>query len=71
MAKFISKCPNQILTVIPNRRQVQDGIVIPKPGQHINFSGGEYSTDDKREINFIRQHAMFNVSITEVEEKNS
>ena len=69
MAKFISKCPNQILTQIPNRRAVQDGIVIPKQGKHIHFSSGEYETTDKQEINFIRQHPLFGVSITEAEEK--
>ena len=70
MAKFISKCPNQVLTVIPDRRAVQDGIVMPKPGKHISFSSGEYTTADKQEINFIKQHALFGVSIIEAEENS-
>lgn len=70
MAKFASKCPNQILTIIPNRRAIQDGIVMPKPGRHINFNAGEYTTTDKQEINFIHAHPMFGVSIVEVEDNS-
>ena len=68
MAKFISKCANQVLTVIPNRKQIQDGIIIPVQGKHVRFDRGEYTTENKQEINFIRQHALYGVSITEAEE---
>jgi len=68
MAKFISKCPNQVLTVIPNRKQIQDGIVVPVQGKHVRFDQGEYTTEVKQEINFIRQHPLFGVSITEATE---
>lgn len=68
MAKFLSKCQNQVLCMVPNRVQIVDGISMPVPGQAIRFDRGEYNTEDKKEINFIRKHALFKVSITEVEE---
>ena len=54
--------------MVPNRRAVQDGVVMPKPGKHINFNNSEYTTEVKGEIEFIRKHPMFGVGITEVEE---
>ncbi len=68
MAKFISKSPNQVLTMVPNRKTVQDGIVIPVPGKHIEFNKGEYSTTDKQELAFIRGHRLFGVAIVEADE---
>lgn len=63
--KFISRCPNQVLTMKPSRQQVLDGIVFPVPGEHIRFNGGEYETDDKKEINFIQKHRLFGSQIFE------
>lgn len=66
MNKFISKCPNQILCIKPQRMQVLDGIPVPIPGEHIRFENGEYVTENKKEIEFIHKHKFFGVRITEV-----
>lgn len=68
MAKFMSKCENQVICMIPNRTQIVDNIAVPVPGRAIRFDRGEYSTDDKKEIDFLRKHRLFNIEITEVEE---
>lgn len=69
MTKFLSECTNQILCMKPARNTVQDGIVIPVPGEHIRFENGEYETADKVEIEFIRKHRLFGSKITEVTDK--
>ena len=66
--KFIAKCKNQVLCMKPNRVQVVDGIPVPTPGEHVRFNNGEFETEDKRVIKFIKDHKLFNVDITEVEE---
>lgn len=58
MAKFISRCSNQVLTMKPQRQQIIDGIVLPVPGEHIRFDNGEFSTSDKKEIEFLRKHRL-------------
>lgn len=68
MAVFISKSPNQVLTMVPTRREVVDGVVVIKPGQHIRFNNSEYRTTDKKEIDFVKKHSLFNTAITEAEE---
>ena len=68
MAKFVSKCPNQVIGKIPNRVQIIDGIVVPQAGEHIRFNNGEYETNSKQDIAFLRGHQLFGLSITEVEE---
>lgn len=65
MAKFISKCSNQVLCMKPQRPQIIDGIVIPVPGEHIRFENGEYETSDKKEIEFITKHRLFGSQIFE------
>lgn len=65
MAKFISKCANQVLCMKPKRLQVIDGIAQTVEGQHIRFNNGEVQTDDKQEIAFIRKHRLFGTSIFE------
>lgn len=63
--KFISKYKNQVLTMIPDRMQVIDGIAIPVPGKHIRFEGGAYETDAKEEVDYIRNHRFFGTRIFE------
>lgn len=58
MAKFISRCSNQVLTMKPQRTQIIDGIVLPVPGEHIRFENGEYTTNDKKEIEFLKKHRL-------------
>lgn len=71
MAKFNSKCPNQILTIKPARQQVLDGVVMPVPGERICFYNGEYETTDKKEIEYIRKHRLFGNSIVEVKSSDT
>lgn len=65
MTKFISRCSNQVLTIKPSRVQNVDGIVVPVPGEHIRFNNGEYETDEKKEIDFIKKHRLFGNAIFE------
>jgi hypothetical protein len=68
MTKFLSKCPNQVICVKPNRVQIFDGIAVPVPGQTIRFNSGEYEATDRKEIDFLRKHSLFGRGITEVNE---
>ena len=65
MAKFIAQCSNQVLCMKPQRVQVVDGIVLPVPGEHIRFNNGEYETNDKKEIEFIKNHRLYQSQIFE------
>jgi len=65
MAKFISRCDNQVLTIKPQRNQILDGVVFPVAGEHIRFDRGQYETSDKNEIAFIRKHRLFGSQIIE------
>jgi hypothetical protein len=67
--KFLSKCPNQIICMVPNRVQVFDGIMMQVPGKRIEFVNGEYETTDKKEIDFLKKHKLNGPAITEVSEK--
>lgn len=65
MAKFISRCANQVLCMRPKRVQIIDGIAQTVEGQHIRFENGEVQTEDKQEIMFIRKHRLFGSGIFE------
>lgn len=70
MAKFISRCRNQVLTIKPQRTQIFDGIAQPVPGEHIRFENGELTVDDrseegKKQSEFIRNHRFFGTQIFE------
>jgi hypothetical protein len=52
----------------PIRTVIVDGIPVPQAGQHINFYNGEYETQDKAEIAFLKKHQLYGVSITEAPE---
>lgn len=56
--KYISKCKNQVLTIKPNRNQIVDGVVVGMPGEHVRFNNGEYDTDDKKVIDFLKNHRL-------------
>jgi len=49
----------------PKRTQIIDGIVQPVDGQHIRFENGQYATEDKKEIEYIRKHRLFGNAIFE------
>ncbi|MGK9250835.1 hypothetical protein [Paenibacillus humicus] len=66
MAKFSSRCVNQVLCMVPARNSIVEGILVPVPGQHIRFENGEYTTNVKKEVDFIKGHRLFGSSIVEV-----
>ena len=68
MAKYQSKCPNQVLCIKPARSSIIDGIVVPVPGEHVRFENGEYVTTDKKRIDFIEGHRLFGSAIVRVDE---
>jgi hypothetical protein len=53
----------------PSRRTIQDGIVVPVPGEHIRFENGRFTTEDKNKIDFIESHWLFGTAIVRVDEK--
>lgn len=70
MARFISRCRNQVLVIKPQRTQIFDGIAQPVPGEHIRFHNGEFEVDErteegKRQAEFIRNHRLFGSQIFE------
>lgn len=65
MARFISKCSNQVLTIKPSRNQIVEGIVENISGEHIRFENGVYETEDKKELEFLRKHRFFGNRIFE------
>lgn len=63
--KFVSKCHNQVLTMKPKRNQIVDGMVMVVEGEHIRFDRFEYTTEDQREIDFIRKHKLYGFQISD------
>jgi hypothetical protein len=63
--KFVSKCHNQVLTMKPKRNQIIDGMVMVIEGEHIRFDRFEYTTEDPKEINFIRSHKLYGFQISD------
>lgn len=68
MAKYQSRCPNQVLCIKPARNSIIDGIVVPVPGEHIRFENGEYATDDKKKIEYLQSHRLFGSAIVRVDD---
>lgn len=63
--KFVSKCHNQVLVMIPNRTKIIDGIMEPTPGKRIEFVRFEYETADPKEISWLRKHRLNGMAFTE------
>lgn len=57
LAKFISKYAGFVLVMEPHTNE--------GPGHHIKFENGVYVTEDPEEIEFLRNHREFGISITE------
>ena len=70
MVNFVSPHGALRLVVKPASKSIVDGRIVAHMGKSIQFVDGKYSTDDKKEISFIRGHNRFNVSIFEVEEED-
>ena len=58
--EFISKYREHIVCMEPASKD--------KKGRRIEFHNGRYQTTDKKEIEFLRKHREFGISITEVTE---
>jgi len=74
VAKFQSRCPNQVLCIKPARNAIIDGVVVPVPGEHIRFERGICVLDDKEDkdkIAFLRKHRLFGTAIVEIKEKDT
>lgn len=67
MSRFLSKSSNLVLCMKPADKSRVDGVVYNQPGEHIRFNNGEYETNDKKEIEFIRNHRLIDSMITEVD----
>lgn len=65
MAKFLSKCENQILCMTPGDKQVIGSTIMNVKGKHIRFGNGEYETTDQEEIEFIKSHRLYGSQIIE------
>lgn len=59
MANFVSRYANHILVIEP--ADFETG----RAGRRIEFINGKYSTEDKKEIEFLRKHRDFGVFIFE------
>lgn len=66
MAKFISKYNNYQVLVKPTFMEVKNGIPILNRGEKIVFEKGEYVTEDKKTIDFLRKHKANGIDFIEV-----
>ena len=66
MAKFISKYNNYQVLVKPTYMEVKNGIPILNRGEKIVFEKGEYVTEDKKTIDFLRKHKANGIDFIEV-----
>ena len=69
MIKFISPYKGLQLTMKPASKSLIDGRIYADTGRHIVFKNGEFGTDNKEEIEYIRNHKRFNVNIFEIKEE--
>lgn len=66
MVKFISKYNNYQVLVKPTYMEVKNGIPILNRGEKIVFENGEYVTEDKKTIDFLRKHKANGIDFIEV-----
>lgn len=57
--KFISKYRNLTLTIEPDEVEEVKGKTVKRPGKHIQFTNRVYTTNDKEEIKFLKNHKNF------------
>jgi hypothetical protein len=65
MARFYSKCKNYQILVTPTVIDVKNNIPVLRHGKKIEFKNGEFTTDDKKEIEFLRKHKAFGIDFVE------
>lgn len=70
MVKFVSPHGSLRLVVKPASKSIVDGRIVATMGKSIQFTDGIYTTEDKKEIDFIRKHNRFNTSVFEIVEED-
>lgn len=65
MAIFLSCYDKQVLVMKPAQRFERDGEVVSQPGHRIEFKNGRFETDNQEEIEFLKNHPEFDVTIFE------
>lgn len=68
MAKFISKYTDYQVLIRATYVEVKNGIPILNRGEKIVFEKGEYVTEDKKTIDFLRKHKANGIDFIEVKE---
>lgn len=59
-----------VMTFRPARKEIIDGIVIPRAGEYIHFRDGEYGTDDPLKQQFIEAKKDYGVTIFRLEKSD-
>jgi hypothetical protein len=63
--RFYSKAQNYQILVRPYIVEVNNGIPMHKRGEKIEFMNGEFVTDSKKVIEFLRNHKAYGVDFVE------
>ena len=64
-SRFFSKSKNYKILVTPTTLDVKNNIPILTNGKKIEFQNGEYVTEDRKEIEFLRKHKAFGIDFVE------
>ncbi len=57
MAKYITRVKNYKMIMVPSARTIEQGRPIIHYGKSIQFENGEYTTKNKAEIDFLKNHS--------------
>jgi len=63
--KFLSKYKEHLIVMRPAINQIVNGVFNRVSGKYIEFKNGEYETDDKEEIAFLKAKPYFGSEIWE------
>jgi hypothetical protein len=63
--KFISRFKEHVIVFKHRINQVINGISVPISGDHIEFKNGEYATEDKDKIDFLKAKPYYGIDIWE------
>ncbi|MBT9169313.1 MAG: hypothetical protein DDT19_02671 [Syntrophomonadaceae bacterium] len=63
--RFFSQCSNYQILVKPYIISVVNGIPIHTRGEKIEFENGEFITEKKTEIDFLRKHKAYGTEFQE------
>ena len=68
MATFVSKYSNLKLTIKATRTILVENQLVVDYGKDIQFTNGSFQTNDKDEINFMRNHPQLKEQFYEVKD---